>query len=93
MTASLKTSPAADGFRMPGEFEPHSGCWMAWPERPDNWRLGGKPAQEAWVQVIEAIASGDAVTVLTSYGQWPNARARLPQDVRVLETTTNDAWV
>jgi agmatine deiminase len=25
---------------MPAEWEPHAGCWMAWPERPDNWRLG-----------------------------------------------------
>jgi agmatine deiminase len=78
---------------MPAEWEPHSGCYLVWPERPDNWRLGAKPAQEAWVRVVEAIASGDAVTVLTSYGQWANARARLPQGVRVLETTANDAWV
>jgi agmatine deiminase len=30
---------------MPAEFERHSGCWMLWPERPDNWRDGAKPAQ------------------------------------------------
>ncbi len=40
---------------MPGEFEPHAGCWMLWPERPDNWRLGGKPAQQAFA----AVASRD----------------------------------
>ena len=39
MSTTLTTTPAADGFRMPGEFEPHSGCWMLWPERPSNWRL------------------------------------------------------
>ncbi|TLZ15291.1 MAG: agmatine deiminase, partial [Gammaproteobacteria bacterium] len=38
MTRTLAGTPAADGFRMPGEFEPHAGCWMLWPERPDNWR-------------------------------------------------------
>ena len=27
---------------MPAELEPHAGCWMAWPERPDNWRLGAR---------------------------------------------------
>ncbi|MGH8188190.1 MAG: agmatine deiminase, partial [Steroidobacteraceae bacterium] len=43
MTATLDTTPAADGFRMPGEFEQHCGCWMLWPERPSNWRLGAKP--------------------------------------------------
>ena len=35
---NLKSTPAKDGFRMPAEFERHSGCWMLWPERPDNWR-------------------------------------------------------
>lgn len=30
---------------MPGEFGPHIGCWMLWPERSDNWRNGAKPAQ------------------------------------------------
>ena len=51
MSTTLTTTPAADGFRMPGEFEPHSGCWMLWPERPSNWRRGAKPAQEAFAAV------------------------------------------
>jgi agmatine deiminase len=86
-------TPRDLGYRMPAEWEPHTGCYLIWPERPDNWRLGAKPAQAAWVRVVEAVATGDPVTVLTSYAQWPNARARLPSSVRVLETTTNDAWV
>ena len=40
---------------MPGEFEPHAGCWMLWPCRSDNWRLGGKPAQQAFVEVAKAF--------------------------------------
>ncbi|NJR71340.1 MAG: amino acid permease, partial [Synechococcales cyanobacterium CRU_2_2] len=47
MSRTLSTTPRSDGFRMPGEFEPHSGTWMLWPERPDNWRWGAKPAQAA----------------------------------------------
>ena len=43
-----ETTPKADGFRMPAEFEPQAGVWMLWPERPDNWRGGGKPAQRAF---------------------------------------------
>ena len=41
---TLNTTPRADGFRMPAEWETHSQTWMVWPERPDNWRNGGKPA-------------------------------------------------
>jgi agmatine deiminase len=93
VSASLKTTPAADGFRMPGEFEPHSGCWMAWPERPDNWRLGAKPAQEAYAAVAEAISASEPVTVAVSDAQFENCRTMLPPEVRVVEVTTDDAWM
>ena len=93
MSASLKTTPAADGFRMPGEFEPHSGCWMAWPERPDNWRLGAKPAQEAYAAVAEAIAASEPVTMAVSDAQFENCRSTLPPEVRVVEVSTDDAWI
>ncbi len=33
----LTSIPKEDGFRMPGEFEPHRGTYIIWPERPDNW--------------------------------------------------------
>lgn len=27
------TTPQADGFFMPGEYEPHDGCILIWPSR------------------------------------------------------------
>jgi agmatine deiminase len=63
MARTLTTTPAADGFRMPGEFEPHAGCWLLWPERTDNWRDGARPAQRAFAQVALAIAQFESVTV------------------------------
>jgi len=90
---NLKSTPSKDGFRMPAEFERHSGCWMLWPERPDNWRLGAKPAQEAFAAVASAIAGSEPVTVGASAAQFQNARARLPAGVRVVEMTSNDAWM
>jgi agmatine deiminase len=78
---------------MPGEFEPHAGCWMLWPERPDNWRLGGKPAQQAFVALATAIADSEPVSVGVSAGQYANARRLLPSDVRVVEMSSNDAWM
>jgi len=78
---------------MPAEFERHSGCWMLWPERPDTWRLGAKPAQAAFAAVATAISSSEPVTVGASAAQFQNARARLPRNVRVVEITSNDAWM
>ncbi len=92
MPKTLNSRPRADGFRMPAEYEPHAGCFMVWPERPDNWRLGAKPAQEAFAAVAEAIGRFEPVTVGASAAQFANARARLSDAVRVIELSTDDAW-
>jgi agmatine deiminase len=80
---------------MPAEFAPHAGCWMLWPERPDTWRNGAKDAQAAFAAVAAAIATAgrEAVTVGVSAAQFHNARARLLPAVRVVEISSNDAWV
>lgn len=91
---TLDTTPRADGFRMPAEWEPHARTWMLWPERPDNWRLGAKPAQAAFVAVAHAIARFEPVTVGVSAAQYENACARLDHPaIRVLELSSDDAWV
>ncbi len=86
------TTPRETGFAMPAEWGPHAGCWMIWPERADNWRLGAKPAQAAFTAVASAIARYEAVTMMVSARQFANARALLPESVRVVEVSTNDAW-
>jgi agmatine deiminase len=91
--AVIDSTPRRDGFRMPGEFEPHAGCWMLWPERTDNWRLGGKPAQAAFVDVATAIAQFEPVTMGVSQRQFLNARQVLPDRVRVVEMSANDSWI
>ncbi len=93
MTKLLDTTPAADGLRMPAEFEAHDGCWLLWPERPDNWRLGARPAQAAFAAVATAIATSEPVTVGVSARQYVNARSMLPDAIRVVEMSSNDAWM
>jgi agmatine deiminase len=78
---------------MPAEYEAHAGCWMLWPERTDNWRLGAKPAQRAFAQVAAAIARFEPVTMGVSPGQFRNAWAQLPPEVRLVELASNDAWM
>ncbi|MBU6448629.1 MAG: agmatine deiminase [Rhodospirillales bacterium] len=85
-------TPRESGFSMPAEWAPHAGCWMIWPERPDNWRLGAKPAQKAFTAVATAISRFEPVTMLVSAAQYENARASLSPEVRVVEMSSNDAW-
>ena len=78
---------------MPAEYAPHAGCWMLWPERPDNWRAGALPAQAAFAEVAAAIARFEPVTVGVSASHYEYARAQLAPQVRVLEISHDDAWM
>ena len=93
MPAPLTSTPRADGYYMPAEWQPHSQTWMLWPERPDNWRYGAKPAQAAYAAVAEAIARFEPLTMGVSADQYENACARLSDNIRVVELSNNDAWV
>lgn len=78
---------------MPAEFSPQSETWMLWPQRPDNWRMGGKPAQKAFTDVAAAISQFEPVTVGVNNNQYSNARQMLLPQVRVVELSNNDAWM
>lgn len=84
--------PAQHGYWMPAEWEPHSHCWMGWPERPDNWRDHAVHAQRVFAKVATAISKFEPVTVCASPTQWANARSQLPPNVRVVEMSMNDSW-
>lgn len=93
MSRLIHSTPRADGYRMPGEFEPHAGIWMLWPERPDNWRNLAVPAQKVFVRVAKAISRFEPVTVGVLQSQYKNARAMLSESVRVVEISYNDSWM
>ncbi len=66
---------------------------MAWPERPDNWRLQAKPAQQSFAAVAEAISVSETVTMATSDSQFEHCRSMLPPSIRVVEISADDAWM
>ncbi len=89
----LNSTPRRDGYRMPGEFEKHAGTYIIWPQRPDNWRNGGKPAQKVFAEVANLISKYEPMTVLVNQDQYVNARNMLGPKVRVIEMSNNDSWV
>ncbi len=64
-------TPAALGFRMPAEWDPHEATWMAWPHNRTDWP--GKFAPIPWVygEIIRRISPGEIVRL-----NRPFARAR-----------------
>ena len=87
------TTPKQDGFRMPGEFEPQDHVFMIWPERPDNWRNGAKPAQKQYAAIARAISEFTPVYMCANQVDYANCKAVFEEDenVTVIEMTTDDA--
>lgn len=90
---TLDRTPQADGFWMPGEFEPHDGCWMLWPQRADNWRERALPVQQAFAALAAVIARYESLTVGVSSSQAKFARAALLPGIRVATLAADDCWM
>ena len=93
------TTPQADGFFMPGEYEPHDGCILIWPSRPGSWIYGARDARIAFRDVIAAIAQSENVYVAAGRDAIDSAREMLigedapwKKRVTVFELETDDAW-
>jgi agmatine deiminase len=70
-------TPAAQGFRMPAEWEPHAATWLAWPHEPRDWP--GKLAPIPWVygEVVRHLAVGERVRILVGDGPTETRARRL----------------
>jgi agmatine deiminase len=87
------TSPKEDGFRMPGEFEPHERTWIAFPHRPDNWRNGAAPAQKAVCDLAALVCKFEKVTMIVPRKCMRVALSSVDPAVSVVVAETDDAWV
>lgn len=92
--ADIKSSPKADGFFMPGEFEPHRGTIMIWPERPGSWPYEAKAARIAFEEIIKTIAESEEVFVAAGERSYDSAVKALSDidNVHVFRAETDDAW-
>jgi agmatine deiminase len=59
-----KKTPAALGFAMPAEWEPHEATWLGWPHCRTDWP--GKLAAIEWVygEMVRKIAEGEKVRII-----------------------------
>ena len=85
-------------IRFPGEYEPHEGTLMIWPERPGSWGKDKTGAEEAFLRIFAEIAKREKLYVLVSPKEAPNLRKALAdkgipgEQVTVLEAETDDSW-
>ncbi|WP_245590715.1 agmatine deiminase family protein [Nitratidesulfovibrio termitidis] len=86
-------APACDGLHMPAEWEPHAGCWMAWPCPGPLWLDALEPARASYANVARAIARFEPVTMLARPEDAQAAAALCGPTVNVLPAPIEDAWM
>jgi agmatine deiminase len=85
-------TPAAAGFFMPGEFEPHAGCLMAWPSRRELWGAQWDDARRDYAAVASAIGEFEPVLMVCNPGHAADVRAHCSAAVTPVEIPIDDSW-
>jgi len=93
-------SLAAQGYRLPAEWEPHAATWLAWPHKASDWP--GKLGLIPWVygEIVRALAPGELVRILVDSPDRRRraarvlARAGVAADrVEYLSVPTDRSWI
>jgi agmatine deiminase len=56
--------PAALGYRMPAEWEPHAATWISWPHKQQSWPGKFEPIPPLYARLIGTLARYEPVHVL-----------------------------
>jgi len=92
MSTDLPITPSGAGYTMPGEFEPHAGCLMAWPSRRDLWGDQLAAAMTDYAQVASSIAEFEPVLMVCPPGRADEVRSGCSSGVTAIEIPIDDSW-
>lgn len=93
------TTPAARGYRMPAEWEPHEATWLGWPHNRSDWP--GKIVPIHWVygEIVRRLAPGEIVRILVNDAAHEAHARRIlakvgvdPRRVEFFRLRTNRGW-
>ena len=89
------TTPAAAGYHMPAEFEPHDLCLMAWPTstRVEVWRPFYVNAQATYAAIARAIDEFEPVLMVARPEDASAARHYCGEQIDVVEMPIDDSWL
>lgn len=91
-------SPAAAGYAMPAEWQPHQCTWISWPHNQDSWPGKLAAVERVMVKLVEVLSQSELVriNVLDSAHQ-QHVQQQLDAhacgtNVVFHQFPTNDAW-
>jgi agmatine deiminase len=63
-----KAFPSAQGYRMPGEWEPHASTWLAWPHFRSDWPGKFEPIPWVYGEIVRNLARHERVDLIVNDG-------------------------
>lgn len=88
------STPAADGYRFPGEWERHEATIMVMAP-PRNWVDAGFAAADVraqWADVANTVAEYEPVRMVVHPDEARHVRRLLSRDIELIELPVNDGW-
>ena len=88
------STPAADGFYFPAEWEPHEYAIMVMPP-PQNWKGYGIPLEDVrgqWADVANKISEYEPVLMVLDPREQQRAARLLSSGIELVEFPVNDGW-
>lgn len=64
MNDNAQRFPAALGYRMPAEWEPHAATWLAWPHNKSDWPGKFEPIPYVYAEIVRHLARGERVELI-----------------------------
>src|SRR5262249_40590658 len=64
--AMTAATPAALGFAMPAEWEPHEATWIAWPHQRDDWPGKFEPIRWVYGEIVRHLTRSERVRILVN---------------------------
>ena len=64
--AQLSQYPAALGYRMPAEWEPHAATWIAWPHNREDWPDKFEPIPWVYAEIVRHLSREERVNILVA---------------------------
>jgi agmatine deiminase len=64
--SSISKLPAARGYRMPAEWEPHESTWLAWPHLRGDWPGKFEPIPWVYAEIVRNLARHERVDLIVN---------------------------
>ena len=98
--SAIEPTPAALGYRMPAEWEPHSATWLAWPHYHGDWPGKFEPIPWVYAEIIRNLAKHERVDLIVNNAAAARQARRvleragsLSEDVHFHRWPTNRVWL